>query len=241
MVKGASKKISKYFDNNEKKISRQYEIARIARSKGYDPSTHIDIKLAKNLAERVVGLISVIAPQIIDSNVVPRIEKLEENYGKLDWRVAFKIALEVAQQKFCGFKDRKEAMEVGIRVGFAYVTVGVVSSPLEGFTDLEIKKRKDGKEYICCNFAGPIRNAGGTSASVCVLIADYVRKNLGYAEYDGNNLESERCYTELIDYHNRITNLQYVPSKKEIIFLVKNIPIEIDSADPKLVEFEFRV
>jgi len=236
MYEGAGKKIIKYFEDNNKKVLEQFEIGKIARSKGHDPSTKVDIKLAKNLAERVVGLISVIAPQISDSNIVGRIQEFEEIYGKLDWRVAFKIALEVAEEKFCKFKDKKEAMEVGIRVGFAYVTVGVVSSPLEGFTDLEIKKRKDNKEYVCCNFAGPIRNAGGTGASVCVLIADYVRKNMGYDVYDGDDKEAERCYTELVDYHNRVTNLQYFPSKEEILFLVKNIPIEINGMASEKIE-----
>ena len=39
------------------------------------------------------------------------------------------------------------------------------------------KKRMDGRgDYLCANFAGPIRNAGGTAAAVCVIIVDYVRK-----------------------------------------------------------------
>ena len=32
-------------------------------------------------------------------------------------------------------------MEIGIRVGFAYLTLCVVSAPLEGFIGIEIKKR----------------------------------------------------------------------------------------------------
>jgi len=36
------------------------------------------------------------------------------------------------------FEDEKEAIEVGIRVGFAYSTVGVVSSPLDGFIGFDI-------------------------------------------------------------------------------------------------------
>lgn len=233
----ASKKIEKYFEENINSVNELFTLAKEARSKGYDPSTKVDIKLAKNLAERVVGLISVVAPQIADSTVVPRIEELEDKYGKLDWRVAFQIALEVAQEKFCKFKDEKEAIEVGIRVGFAYVTVGVVSSPLEGFTDLELKERLDKKgTYFCLNFAGPIRNAGGTGASVCVLIADYVRKHMGYAAYDGTDKEAERCYTELIDYHSRVTNLQYAPSKEEIVFLIKHIPVEISGMSSEKIE-----
>ena len=71
-------------------------------------------------------------------------------------------------------------MEIGIRVGFAYHTLGTVASPLEGFTNLKIRKRQDGKDYIAVFYSGPIRSAGGTGASVSVLITDYIRKKMGF-------------------------------------------------------------
>ena len=71
---------------------------------------------------------------IEDSLKQKRIQELEKEYGAQDWRVALKIALEVAQEKFCKFKDKKEALEIGIRTGFAYQTGGIVAAPLEGFT-----------------------------------------------------------------------------------------------------------
>ena len=126
--------------------------------------------------------------------------------------MSFIIAEEVANQKFCKFKDKKEAMEIGIRTGFAYHTLGTVASPLEGFAELKIEKTRDGKEYFKLYFSGPIRSAGGTGASVCVLIADYIRKKMGYAPYDPTEEEIKRYSTELYDYHERVTNLQYLPS-----------------------------
>ena len=223
-----SKDMQKYFDELESGCMKEFRIASDARKKGYDGADKPEIILAKNMAERVVGLIMVVAPQLQNSGAVKRITDLEKEYGILDWRVAFKIAEEIAQEKFCKFKDQKEAIEIGIRTGFAYVTVGVVSSPLEGFTTLDIKDRMDGQgKYFCVNFSGPIRNAGGTAASVCVLIADYLRVKFGYAKYDATDLEIKRCYIELEDYHEYVTNLQYFPSREEIDFLIKNIPIEI--------------
>lgn len=225
----ASPKIQLYFDTIETQVQKAFAIAKQARTRGLDPTDAVDVKLAKNLAERVVGLISVVAPQIGGSGVVEKIIELEKIYGSLDWRVAMVIAHEVALQKFCTFSNTLEAIEVGIRIGFAYVTVGVVSSPLEGFTKIELKKRRDtGKEYFAMHFAGPIRNAGGTAAAVSVIIADYVRKKMGFSTYDADQKEQERCYTELMDYHERVTNLQYVPSKEEAMFMVANCPIEID-------------
>lgn len=228
----ASPEMERYFDSLRSRTEDEMKVAQQARAKGYDPEKVVEIKLAKNMAERVVGLISAVAPQLVDSKAVDRIIELEKKYSSLDWRVALKIAEEIAKEKFCRFKDKKEAMEVGIRMGFAYVTVGVVSSPLEGFTDIVIKKRiSDGKEYFCLNFSGPIRNAGGTAASVGVLIADYVRKKMGYSTWDPTDEEVKRYSTEVYDYHEFVTNLQYVPSKQELEYLLRHIPVEI-SGEP---------
>ncbi|NQU79381.1 DNA polymerase II large subunit [Candidatus Woesearchaeota archaeon] len=224
----ASLDMQKYFDELQKKCKEEYAIATVARKKGYDPEDKVEVQLASNMAERVVGLISVVAPQIVGSGIVERIIDLEKEYGALDWRVALQISVEVAEEKFCSFKDKKEAIEVGVRVGFAYGTVGVVSSPIEGLISIDIKQRRDGKgEYFCLNYGGPVRNAGGTAASWSVIIADYVRKKLEYAEYDPDENEIKRCPTELADYHERVTNLQYFPSKQESEFLIKNLPVEI--------------
>jgi len=158
--------LQKYFEELEKKVNGAYALAKRAKSKSIDPSDQVEIPLAKNMAERVEGLIGVAAPQIIGKGLPQRIEQLEKEYGKLDWRVGLEVAYEVSKEKFCKFKDKQEAIEIGIRVGFAYVTVGVVASPLEGFTGIKIRKRRDGKEYLAMSYSGPVRSAGGTAASV---------------------------------------------------------------------------
>ncbi len=222
---------SDYFFELEKETNKCLQVAQLARKKGFDPADEVEVILARNMAERVEGIISVVAPQIKDSGVVNRITELEKEYGFQDWRVALSIALEVAQEKFCSFKDKREAMEVGIRVGFAYTTVGVVVSPLEGFVKLQINKRRDGKEYFCLFYSGPVRSAGGTAASSSVLIADYVRRSMGYETYDPDEMEIKRTVTEIYDYHERVTNLQYYPSEEEIVFLTKYLPVQING-DP---------
>ncbi len=233
----ASPAMQAYFDKLTKGVEFAHSRAEQARAAGYDPEPSVEVALASNLAERVIGLISVIAPQVKGTGIVPRILELEEQYGKLDWRVAFTIALEVAQEKFCKFDEKIEAIETGIRIGFAYVTVGVVSAPLEGFVKLELKKRQDGKgEYFSLWYSGPIRNAGGTAAAVSVLIADYLRTHLGYAAYDPTEKEVKRCHAELEDYHNFITNLQYFPSEEECAFLLERIPVEINGDESERYE-----
>ncbi len=235
MTIAASKEIHDYFDRIKSEVDHNYEIANKVRKKGHDPEEKVDIPLAKNMAERVTGLISIAAPQLleeeINKKVTSRIQELEKEYSLLDWRVALKIAEEVAKEKFCKFEDKIEAMEIGIRMGFAYLTLGIVSAPLEGFTGLKIKKRKDGKEYFALKYAGPVRGAGGTGAAVSSVIGDYVRVKMGYEKYDPDEKEINRFASEIHDYHDRVTNLQYHPSDDEIKFLAKNMPVEIDG-DP---------
>ncbi|MEK6974222.1 MAG: DNA polymerase II large subunit [Nanoarchaeota archaeon] len=220
-----------YFQGIGNYVDKVYDIAKTARSKSLDPVDEVEIIPVRNMGEKVEGLVSIIHPQIKDKGIPNRIVELEEIYGKLDWRVALTMALEIAQEKFCKFNNKIEAIEAGIRVGFAYITLGSVSSPLEGFVKLVIKKRKDGKDYFCIFYSGPVRSAGGTGASVSVLIADYLRKQLGYDKYDATEKEIKRAYTELVDYHERVTNLQYFPSEQEVEFLVSHLPVQIDG-DP---------
>src|SRR3989344_4843223 len=227
----ASAGIQNYFLSINTEIERCYTLAGEARKKGLDPEKEVNIPLAKNMAERVVGLISVVSPQLTNTTLTDIILELEKKYGMLDWRVGFSIAVEVAKEKFCQFSTKLEAMEVGIRVGFAYLTLGIVSAPLEGFTGLKIKKRKDGKEYFALQYAGPIRGAGGTAASTSVILADYVRVKMGYSSYDPGENEVSRYATEVRDYHDRVTNLQYNPSDEEIKFMVSHLPVEVDG-DP---------
>ncbi|MBT4110460.1 DNA polymerase II large subunit [Candidatus Woesearchaeota archaeon] len=227
----ASPEIKKYFAVLNDEVKRSYDLAAEAHKKNLDPDKIVPIPLAKNMAERVVGLISVVAPQVLETNITDRIMELEKEYGLLDWRVGFKIAEEVAKETFCKFKDKQEAIEIGIRVGFAYLTLGIVSAPLEGFIGIKIKKRKDGKEYFALQYAGPIRAAGGTASSVSVILSDYVRVKLGYAPYDPDETEINRYNAEVHDYHERITNLQYHPSDEEVKFMVSHLPVEVDG-DP---------
>ena len=220
-----------YFKYVEKNVREIYEVAEEARSKGFDPADKVEIPLARSLAEKVVGLISTIYPQMRDSGISERISELEKEYGKLDTTIVFKIAEEVAKQKFCKFSNLLEAIDAGIRVGFAYTTLGVVSSPIEGYTELKLGKTREGKEYFIAYFSGPIRSAGTTASCIVLMLIDYLRELFGYAKYDPTEDEVKRYVTENTDYHERVTNLQYFPTEEEMIFLAKNLPIQI-AGDP---------
>lgn len=216
-----------YFKNLRREVDKVYAMANEAKAKGYDPDDKVEIPLAMTMAEKVVGLISTIYPQMRDSKIAERILELEEQYGKLDTTVPFKIAEEIAKQKYCKFESLLQSIDAGIRVGFAYITLGVVSSPIEGYTELKIGKTRDGKEYFKVYFSGPIRSAGTTAGCMVLMLIDYLRELFGYAKYDPTDEEVKRYITENTDYHERITNLQYFPLEKEIEFLAQHLPIQI--------------
>ncbi len=220
----------KYFKDFEREVKKVYSFAEQVKAKGYDPLNVIESPLAMSMAEKVVGLISNVYPQMSGAEgkkISNRILELEEEYGKLDTTVVFKIAEEVAKQKFCKFSSLLEAIDAGIRIGFAYITLGVVSSPIEGYTSLKLGKTREGKDYFIVYFSGPIRSAGTTASCVVLMLIDYLREMFGYAKYDPSEEEVKRYMTENTDYHERITNLQYFPTEEESDFLARNLPIQI--------------
>lgn len=228
--------IENYFENLKKNIDVIYSKAGEAKGKGFDPVDSVEISLAMSMAEKVVNLVSTIYPQVKNELIINRILDLEKEYGKLDTTVVFKIAQEVAEEKYCKFNSLLEAMDAGIRVGFAYATLGVVSSPIEGFTGIKFKKTKEGKDYIEASFSGPIRSAGTTASCVVLILIDFLREHFGFSKYDPTEEEIKRTIVELTDFHERISNLQYFPTEEEVIFLMKNIPIQISGEPSESVE-----
>jgi len=203
--------VDKYFKNLSSGVDREYGVANLARAKGLDPVDKVEIPLAMTMAEKSVALISTVYPKLPVEKITARILELEIKYGQLDTTVSFVIAREVAEEKFCKFKVRIEAIDAGIRVGFAYMTLGVVSSAIEGYTGLKLGKTLDDKDYFVASFSGLVRSAGTTATCVVLMLIDYLREYFGYAKYDASEDEVKRYVTENKDYHERVSNLAYLP------------------------------
>ena len=218
---------NQYFKHISDEVKRAYDVAELAKSKGIDPIAKVETPIAISLAEKAVGLISVVYPQLQDTRIINRILELEKQYGQLTMSVCLGIAEDIAKEKYCKFESLLQAIDAGIRVAFSYFTLGVVSSPIEGYTELKTNKTKDGKEYFVAYFSGPIRSAGTTAGCVALMVIDYLRELFGFAKYDPTEDEVKRYVTENYDYHDRVTNLQYLPSEEEITFLARNIPFQI--------------
>ena len=223
--------IQNYFKELEDKVKVCYSIAQEAREKGLDPLSKVEVPLATSLAERVTGLVSSIYPQLAEPKIVKRILELEKVHGSLDPAICLIIAEEIAKEKFCKFTSLQESIDAGLRVAFAYLTLGVVAAPLEGYTHMQLKKTRDGGDFFSVYFSGPIGGAGRSAASIFLLIVDYLRESFGFAKYDPTEQEVKRTITEIYDRHERINNLQYLPTEEEIDFLMRNVPFQLNG-DP---------
>ena len=75
-----SDRMKGYFDRIHKQILGINKLCGDARKKGFDPEDFVEMPIVENMAERVEGLISVVAPKIKNSGVSDRIKKLEEKF-----------------------------------------------------------------------------------------------------------------------------------------------------------------
>lgn len=225
-----------YFESLEEETDRLYDIAKNARAKGYDIDIDPEIPLAKDLAERVEGLVG-------PRGIAKRIKELEENISREE--VAFQIAREIVTKtdekgKSGNLEAKEKKADQAIRTALAILTEGVVAAPLEGIAKIKIKQNFDKTSYLAVYFAGPIRSAGGTASALAVLIADYVRISLNLDAYKPTDREIERYVEEVELYESEVTNLQYSPSPEEVRIAARNIPVEVTGEPTDHVEVSHR-
>lgn len=217
-----SKEMEKYFNTIQNQVDRCYIIAEEARGKGLDPEEYVECPQAKDLAGRVEKLVG-------PSGIAELIRNLKES-GLNDDEIVFKVVTDILEEKIGNIDSLEGRVERAIRAGLAIKTMGVVSAPLEGISKVLIRKDQFGKRYLSLFFAGPIRAAGGTTAALCVLIADFVRRKSNIPKYEATEAEIGR-YVEEVKLYDRRVHLQYPSSNREIRYAVKNLPIEING-DP---------
>ncbi|WP_406661158.1 DNA polymerase II large subunit [Methanolobus sp. ZRKC3] len=217
-----------YFEDLESRLEKEIEIANSARSKGRDPKPHMEIPIAKDLADRVENLIGV-------KGVAEQIRKFDETMSREEGALA--IGKAVAEGAVGEFESKSDAIEAAIRVSVAMLTEGVVAAPIEGIDRVDVDKNDDGSEFIRIYYSGPIRSAGGTAQALSVLVGDYVRRAVGIDRYKPRKEEVER-YVEEILLYRRVATLQYTPSEDEIRLIVENCPICIDGEPTEAEEVE---
>jgi len=229
-----------YFETLEEGTAEAYKVAEAARKKGHDIELEPEIPLAKNLAERVEGLVG-------PPGVAEKIKNMEATMSREE--VAFHVAKEIATSDEVmkadpgnknQFKIKEEAADQAVRTALSIITEGVVAAPLEGIARVSIKRNFDQTWYLAVYFTGPIRSAGGTASALAVLVSDYVRTSMGLDAYRPTEGEIERYVEEAELYESEVTNLQYSPSPDEVRLAAKNIPVEVTGEPTDQVEVSHR-
>ena len=127
----------------------------------------------------------------------------------------------------------EQKLDLAVRVGLAIVTEGVTIAPLQGISEVKIKKNKDGSEYLSVSIAGPMRSAGGTESAVTILIADHVRKAVGLSKYQANCFDDEtgRFIEELRIYEREASSFQFHILDEDIEHVISHLPVELNGVD----------
>ncbi|MFX0002256.1 MAG: DNA polymerase II large subunit [Candidatus Hermodarchaeota archaeon] len=216
---GISKAMELYFKAIQKQVNECYTIAVRARQKGFDPELEVESPQAKDLAGRV--------EKLVGPKGVAEVIRTLKMKGLTEDELVFKVVGDILDNKIGNFQSLESRVDRAIRVGLAIKTMGVVSAPLEGISKILIRNDSFGRKYLSLYFAGPIRAAGGTTAALCVLIADYVRRKSKLPKYEATEAEIGR-YVEEVKLYDRNVHLQYPSSNKEIRYAVSHLPIEIN-------------
>ena len=201
-----------------------FEMAAEAKSSLADSSGIIEPKIAFDLADRVAKMHEIDITE-------PLRELLKINGKELS---ALILSKEIALGNYSlPEATLEEKLDLAVRVGLAIVTEGVTIAPLQGISEVKIKKNKDGSDYLSVSIAGPMRSAGGTESAVTMLIADHVRKAVGLSKFQADSFDDEtgRFVEELRIYEREAGNFQFHILDEDIIRVISNLPVELDGVD----------
>ena len=213
-----------YYSRLSHETENMYQKAAYAKKQLVDSSGIVEPKIAFDLADRVA--------KMHDIDITERLRSLLNPNGKE--LSALLLSKEIALGRYSApDATLEERLDLAVRVGLAIVTEGVTIAPLQGISEVKIKKNKDGSEYLSVSIAGPMRSAGGTESAVTMLIADHVRKAVGLARYRANSFDDEtgRFVEELRIYAREASNFQYHVLDEDIERVISNLPVELDGVD----------
>lgn len=201
-----------------------FEKAAAAKAVLVDSSGMVEPKIAFDLADRVSKMHDI-------DIAVPLRELLKGNGKELS---ALLLSKEIALGKYLPSDATvEERLDLAVRVGLAIVTEGVTIAPLQGISEVKIKKNKDGSDFLSVSIAGPMRSAGGTESAVTMLIADHVRKAVGLSKYQANSFDDEtgRFVEELRIYEREASSFQFHVLDEDIITTITHLPVELGGVD----------
>ncbi|MBI5227536.1 DNA polymerase II large subunit [Candidatus Micrarchaeota archaeon] len=218
---------SEYYELLREGLKNAYAIAQQARAQGFDPTPEVEVKIAKDVAARVEGIVG--PPGIAE--VIRTLESSGMSREDISFEVARKLA---AGEIIKGTKE--QLIEQAVRTGLGILTEGVLVAPTEGIAKVRIKKNPDGSDYVAVYYAGPIRSAGGTAAALSLVLADIARRVCDVGDYRPTETQLMRINEEILVYENRCVHLQYLPSEEHIKIIAQHCPVCVDGEPTEDVE-----
>lgn len=225
MVEALQKTNDSYLGLLKSEFDQLYEIATVARSKGFDPALQPETLVTADLAERVEKSVGPgkIAERIRDlSKLMPREE------------LAFKVAEEIVLRGATSNGRRIE--EQAVRTSLAILDEGVTVAPIEGIYSVKTRKNHDGKIHLAIYFASPIRAAGGTDMGLTLVVADFIRRLMGLDKYTATEIEAKRVVEEARLYEREVARFQYHATDNELRDAIMHLPIEVNGVETNPVE-----
>lgn len=214
-----------YFQRLKEEFDQVYAVAAQARARGLDPTIEPEPLITHDVAERVEKAVG-------PTGVASRIRELSLLMQRE--LVALKIAEEIA---LGGYAVRgEEAAGQAVRTASAVLDEGVTAAPIEGISSVRVRMNQDGTKHLAVYFAGPIRSAGGTDMALILVIADYVRHELGLARYRATELEAKRFVEELRLYEREVARFQFKVSDEELFSAIMRLPVEVNGVETDPVE-----
>ncbi len=208
-------------------LQAAYAVASEARGKGFDPVDDVEVRIAKDVAARVEGIVG-------PPGVAELVRSLEaEGMARED--IAFEVARRIASGELIR-GGREVLIEQAVRSGLGILTEGVLVAPTEGIAKVRIKQNPDGSDYVAVYYAGPIRSAGGTAAALSLVLADIARRVCGVGDYRATDSQIARYYEEITTYETRVTHLQYMPPEEDVRVIAASCPVCIDGDPTEEIE-----
>ncbi|MFA5106380.1 MAG: DNA polymerase II large subunit [Candidatus Micrarchaeia archaeon] len=223
----ASEEMKKYFSSLTEGLDSAMSVAQQARSRGFDPSSSVEITPATDVAGRVEGLLG--PPGI--SKVIRELE----HTGMPRDMIAYEIVKKIVAGEVVD-KPVDQLIDVAVRVGVGILTEGVLVAPTEGISKILVRKDPDGSRYLAIYFSGPIRSAGGTVAAQAVVLADVARRAANIPDYRPTEDEIKRYEEEVALYDDKCHHLQYRPPMDDVRAIVSNCPVCIDGDPTEEIE-----
>jgi DNA polymerase II large subunit len=218
------KLVEEYWERLEAGVKREWEIAARLRTVLQNPLGHPEVKLARDMAERVEILVG-------PPGVAETIRRVSANTprGKLPFRLVDELHSQARSQ------DPKRLTAI-LRAALAVMTPpGTTAAPNEGIVEVRVKENPDGSKYLAVYYAGPIRSAGGTEIAGSVVLADYLRRVAGLGIYRPTDEEVMRFIEEIRTYRRKVGNFQYKVPEEVLEYVLRRLPIEITGIATDLV------